>query len=133
VTTGLVITGTRHREEVDADKLRAELDKWIGRFDKLYVGDATGVDEIALSWAKELKADWQKFDADWDKFRYRAGPERNGRMLRTAIVEQGSRGKVIVLAWPGLSPKGTLDCVKQAIGLGCWVRAIGPNAGRLFK
>ncbi len=132
MTTGLVITGTRHREEVDTDKLRAELDKWIGHFDRLYVGDATGVDAIALEWAKERDVDYQVFYADWDRFDGDAGPLRNEQMLTTSIRKHGATGTKVV-AWPGYMPKGTRNCVKQAIGLGCWVRAIGPNAGRLFK
>lgn len=130
--TALVLTGTRHREEVDERALRKILDVWLGHFDKLYVGDADGFDEIVRKWAAENGVDYEVFYADWKKLRSGAGPERNGRMLRKAIEEHG-RGGTKVLAWPGRVPKGTRDCAIQALELGCWLRVIGPNGAALFR
>ena len=69
----------------------------------------TGVDELTLRWAKRRKLPFEGFSARWQEFGDAAGPERNGRMLRTFRPEK-------VIAFPG--GKGTADCVLQAEALG---------------
>jgi hypothetical protein len=71
----------------------------------------TGADELAFRWAKKNlpKDNFQGFPANWQQFGTDAGPERNGRMLRTFQPDK-------VLAFPG--GDGTADCVRQAEALG---------------
>lgn len=76
------------------------------------VGDCpTGVDcDIRKMYGDDARV----FKADWDSFGNGAGPERNGRMVRQAVV---------LLAFPGPASKGTWDCVRQAqdYGLLVWI------------
>lgn len=68
-------------------------------------GGASGVDELARSWAKLLRVPCETFAADWRTHGRKAGPLRNQRML-----EEGKPD--VVVAFPG--GRGTADMVRRA-------------------
>lgn len=69
-------------------------------------GGALGADAIAREWAKATGTQCRTFHANWLKHGKRAGPLRNGLMLR-------SYPGALVLAFP-LDGPGTADCMRQA-------------------
>ncbi len=92
---------------------------------KIISGAASGVDEIAIDWAQEMRLPWQEFSADWTdlshpdavirtrrdgtKYDALAGHRRNQKML-----DEGKPD--LVVAFPGGT--GTADMVKRAIKAG---------------
>lgn len=72
---------------------------------RLAHGACSGADTIAAEWAKERGVDVMPYPADWPTHGRRAGPMRNGRMLREERPD-------VVVAFPGGT--GTADLVKQA-------------------
>ncbi len=75
-------------------------------------GDATGVDESFATAAKGLGVAVEAHPADWDRLGKRAGPIRNGEMIRA--------GAELCLAVHRFifNSKGTKDCVRRAIEVG---------------
>jgi hypothetical protein len=47
----------------------------------LHVGDATGLDTMALEWAVFRGVEFHRFIAEWDKYGRAAGPIRNKEMI----------------------------------------------------
>jgi hypothetical protein len=74
-------------------------------FTLLIHGAARGADRMAGSWAAARGIPCQAFPADWERLQRRAGPERNGRMLREGRPD-------LVVAFPGGT--GTADMVRRA-------------------
>lgn len=75
----------------------------------LIVGDATGADALAASWARERGVNLAIFPAHWDALGKRAGPARNSAMIM--LLRPGHDA---VLAFPG--GKGTGNMVRKALG-----------------
>ena len=105
----IVVTGSR--DWPDSRKIRYKLDEFaISRtIERVGVGDATGVDDAAATWAIMRKIDCRVYAADWRRLGKIAGPARNERMLLTERPD-------VLLAFPGGS--GTDDCKKRAERLG---------------
>jgi len=74
----------------------------------VFVGDASGADQMVIDWCNDNNTSYRLYKADWDKHGLAAGPIRNKEMLKDA----GSTATVI--AFPG--GKGTENCIKTAIG-----------------
>lgn len=87
-------------------RLARVLDEAVMRLDlrEISVGDATGADALAASWAERRAVPFKVWPADWMQHGSRAGPIRNRAMI------EGS-GATIVIAFPG--SKGTRDCCRQ--------------------
>lgn len=68
-------------------------------------GGATGADQLAGEWAVARKRPEIIIPAQWKGYGLRAGPVRNGWMIRFVAVTH-------VIAFPG--GRGTADMVKQA-------------------
>lgn len=119
----LIVTGSRNWR--GAASVWTPLDALLGRHGQLTVlnGKASrGLDQLVSEWAAERREDGVTeipFEADWDRYRNRAGPIRN-----QAMVDAGAD---MLLAWaspcrkgdpwcpPGVHPShGTADCVKKA-------------------
>lgn len=81
------------------------------------MGDAKGVDAIV----REHKgAEGRVFMANWYIEGKAAGPKRNRHMLDAAIqAMKGDVAQVRVYAFPSKASKGTWNCIKQGVGLGC--------------
>jgi len=90
---------------------------------ELIVGDCpTGADEHARRWARVWEVPLGLCRADWKRYGKRAGPLRNGEMVRR-LAEFRARGAVCqVEAFPLSVSKGTRDCMKQARAAGFPVR-----------
>lgn len=80
--------------------------RWLDRFHavtpfvRLLHGAARGADNIADAWAKARGVPFQRFHADWNKHKLRAGPIRNRQILDVGRPD-------LVIAFPG--NRGTAD------------------------
>lgn len=72
-------------------------------------GAAKGADSMAGEWARAMGIKETPFPADWDRYRNRAGPVRNQRMLDVGKPD-------LVVAFAGGA--GTLDMVRKARAAG---------------
>jgi len=118
----IVVTGSRH--EKNAIFIHTVLNQFHHCINRLYIGDAKGVDSHALWWAKIHKKEYTLFEADWDRFGNSAGPIRNKIMLEDA-KGQSKMFPLIVLAFPGGT--GTNNCVMQAKKLNLTVLRVEKN------
>jgi hypothetical protein len=111
-----IVTGSRHW--TDAATVASVL--WDAAPDLVVHGACpTGADEIADLWCWENSVECKPFPANWDGLGLRAGPIRNGRMLRAYPTAR-------VRAFP-LGGPGTRDCVAQARALGREVFVYAPG------
>jgi len=60
---------------------------------------------IAAEWAEQHGLPTEVFEADWDQFGDKAGPNRNAQIIAAA--------EVVSAFWDGVSV-GTLDSIKKA-------------------
>jgi len=104
--SAVIVTGSRHWG--DEEPIYRALDDACPTL--VVQGGAAGADAIARQWAKETRTPIRTFHANWLKHGRRAGPLRNGLMLR-------AYPQAIVLAFP-LDGPGTADCMRQARELG---------------
>jgi hypothetical protein len=121
----LVVSGTRKELPIDVKFRVLRQLKRIGAFDEsteVYVGDATGVDALVKDYASATV-----FAADWDKHGKRAGPLRNKALLTEAIANSFGKTPVVLLAFPGRGSKGTVDCIRQAAGMGIEIHVYPVN------
>lgn len=75
-------------------------------------GDATGVDESFATAAKGLGVSVEAHPAAWDRLGKRAGPIRNGEMVRAGA------DLCIAVHRFVFNSKGTKDCARQAVEAG---------------
>jgi hypothetical protein len=71
----------------------------------------SGVDQLAIRWAKEHGVPYRGFEADWDRLGRAAGPIRNGAMandVAQALPDAGALG-----VWDGKS-HGSADMCRAA-------------------
>ena len=78
----------------------------------LHVGDATGADALARSWAFSRDIPVIVYYADWQAHGKAAGPIRNRQMVENIDV---------LYAFPG--GRGTADCTRAAreLGVDIWI------------
>jgi hypothetical protein len=128
VSERLIVTGGRRfgyaaRDEFPRRKRRAATERQYveGALENaltpraiVVVGDCpTGVDAIVRDYARKHNRDLEVFCADWKRHGRKAGPIRNGEMVRATVAEGGA---VRCLAFPG--GNGTSDCIRQAKAAG---------------
>jgi YspA, cpYpsA-related SLOG family len=82
-------------------------------------GCPTGADAIARAWCTRYDVECKTFAANWTLYGKRAGPIRNGHMLK---AYPGAH----VIAFP-LGGPGTADCVRQANALRMHVFTYAPT------
>jgi len=74
-------------------------------------GGATGIDEIAVEYAREKGWEIVAFWPEWNRRKKAAGPERNRRMAK----ESGAR---LLLAFPWTERcDGTLSCIREFLSV----------------
>ena len=106
----VVVGGGRYFEKEDiAFAALDHIDQNIGHIARVAHGGCRGADALADRWARERGREIQIYWADWDTFGRRAGPIRNGRMLRSERPD-------IVVTLPGGT--GTKNLIEQAEMLG---------------
>lgn len=82
--------------------------------DTIITGGATGVDSIALGWAKEHGVEWERYPAEWTTYGRSAGPIRNKRML-----DEGKPNLVVAFQRYGVfGTVGTHNMIRQALKAG---------------
>jgi YspA, cpYpsA-related SLOG family len=100
-----VIAVTGGRKYSDRETVFRTLDDINARYHPmmLIVGDATGADALAVTWAVLRDVPYRIFYAKWNTYGRAAGPIRNRDMLKFADR---------LVAFPGGA--GTQDCTKAA-------------------
>jgi len=125
------------------------------------LGDAAGVDHLALQWARARGvpraiyfADRQGYDtwvasqlllnpgdrgdegghlaSDWDRDGRSAGPARNAAMLGILEPKYRPLADLLVAVWDGSSP-GTRNCMATARNCGVFIHQYGGQAAVQFK
>lgn len=92
----VLVSGSRSiSDETLINRLLSE----IGEFDEMIVGDAEGVDRIALGWAKKDGKPFRQYKADWKTYGRSAGFRRNVEMLSLLSLED-----IVLVIWDGESP-----------------------------
>lgn len=117
VSMRILITGSRYRPAIDVYKV---LDRYKGSVDEIVVGDATGADEAARTWAASNDVKLSVYKADWNTYGRGAGPRRNQEMVDS--------GADLCLAFPMSGSRGTWDCVNRAKKAGIVVTVIRQSA-----
>lgn len=101
----IVVTGGRDYTDRAALFLALDLLHAATRITRLAHGNARGADTLADDWARVRRVELQRYPADWDRHRKRAGAIRNRAMLDAERPD-------VVVAFPG--GRGTADCVRAA-------------------
>jgi hypothetical protein len=101
----VVVCGSRILSQ--PGRVRVALDKFHGErpIDRLAAGDADGVDDAAITWARALQIPAWRYAAEWKRLGAIAGPARNERML---LAEKPDA----LIVFPG--GIGTNDCAMRA-------------------
>lgn len=109
----VLVTGTRRTPtRPDVEAIRAALTAVQPTV--VIHGAATGVDQLADLWAREVGVSRIPLPALWTTRGRRAGPERNGRLVDMLGVFRDSGYDCVVLAFPDGDSVGTWNCVDQA-------------------
>lgn len=109
-----VIAVTGGRDFNDSRAVYKALDqvKSRGAITLLVVGDATGADALAASWAEQEGVPFKVFRADWERHGKRAGPVRNGEMVAVGLSG--------LVAFPGGRGTADMTCQCTAAGVPVW-------------
>lgn len=105
-TKTVIVSGSRTITDYQVVKEAIESSPWFGAIDTVYIGDAKGVDTLALRWCKENGITYRIFKANWGLYGRGAGPERNREMILEG-------GEAVVAVWDGES-KGTRNMLALA-------------------
>lgn len=105
-TKTVIFSGSRTITDYQVVKEAIESSPWFGAIDTAYIGDAKGVDTLALRWCKENGITYRIFKANWGLYGRGAGPERNNDMILAG-------GEAVVAVWDGES-RGTRNMLEQA-------------------
>lgn len=102
----LICTGGRDYDgHKMVDRVLTNTLKIYGDWFEVFVGDATGADELVRKWCKDYNVKCTVFKAQWDKHGNPAGPIRNQIMIDAALH---IADKVAGVAFPG--GNGTAHC-----------------------
>ena len=134
----ILITGAReYPYEALEDAINRTLDEFEPTGTELVHGGARGIDTI-LSDAylamferyPNLAAHSQvrRFPAEWNKYKFSAGPIRNRQMVKYCVNKQFEGHEVVCLAFP-LEPRqphsGTWDCIDAIKHAGLLLKVYG--------
>lgn len=104
----VLICGSRKIWVYDSLKLAITNSGWdIG---EVVSGGAQGVDQMAERWARANNADLVVFHANWGRYKKKAGPIRNNKMVQY-LLNQEDVG--VIALWDGKS-RGTAHTIKLA-------------------
>lgn len=99
-----IIAGSRHLW-IDVDTIDIIVNSFQLHISKIVSGHSGNVDLAAESWAKREGIPCELYPADWKQFGRRAGPLRNGTMVKNADA--------LIAVHDGIS-RGTADVIRQA-------------------
>jgi hypothetical protein len=114
-----IICGTR---EYLTPKQQLLVKEYVRDLNLLIVGDATGVDDAALTAASNLDIPYDCYKADWSRGP-KGGPERNIRMAEYLLFLKEKGYDARVIAFPG--GKGTASMKREAKKRGLPVFEVG--------
>lgn len=95
-----------YRDFLDEDFIFKKINKWIeknGKPIKIISGGATGVDSIAIKYAKLHEIPYQEFLPD-------RSLGKNGLLIRNTLIVNHSD---VILAFPSQLSKGTFDTINK--------------------
>lgn len=130
-----LVTGS-HRYSGSPAPIITMLDGLLGNCAILVVGDAKGIDDIAVGWAYARNKEVRKYRANWDVHGLQAGPIRNQEMIDFEHHHMPGCSRFhapcdqqpifTALAFPGEDSIGTWDMVNrlQVAGIGHTVRFV---------
>lgn len=98
------------------------------------VGDCpSGVDAEVRGWCRSNlhEADWDVYEADWERHGNPAGPIRNREMVQATHLI-GAKCVAFPLRGPWRASKGAWDCVTAAFEAGLPVDIVPPDAPRFI-
>ena len=119
----VIFTGARHMPRHYRMSVRAMVVELIKEQSAIFVGDCpTGLDSYVYHCCKRYDRAPRVYFADWQRYGLKAGPERNGRMVKAARELMGNTGASLwCYAWPFEESRGTRNCMKQAEKAGATV------------
>lgn len=134
----ILITGAReYPQDKLIDAIEFALDEFEPTGTTLIHGGARGIDlTISEAFEAMLEAypNWAEysevrcFPAEWDKYKYSAGPIRNRQMVKYVALKQFEGHEVVCLAFP-LEPRqehsGTWDCIDAIKHAGLLLKVYG--------
>lgn len=107
----LIVTGSRDQDLIDKQYILKTLEphfKWANR---VFVGDASGVDSIVKQHCFANDIDVSVFLANWSRYNKSAGPMRNKQMVDDAMQLSSN---IRVVAFPRPNSIGTKHCIGYA-------------------
>ena len=123
------ITGPRRSSLSESLRVRLEIEAILNDCDQLYVGDAAGVDAIAVQLALQKPCPLMRFEQKTDLPHRAQGAERTTRMVKALAAAGG-----VLHGWPnkpappalnpsrswpqGAQGSGTWGAIALAVGLG---------------
>ena len=110
----ILVCGSRTYQ--NAARVNEILSEYLGQVDLIIDGGATGADSLACLWAINNKIGTKRYFAKWNKYRRRAGPMRNQKMIDVEYPD-------LVIAFPP-GEAGTHDMVARAGRAGIRVRKV---------
>jgi len=105
----MIVLVTGGRNYADRAKLFATLDA-LQPISILIHGAAAGADRLAGEWCFLRGVTCHEVHANWTAYGKKAGPMRNAKMVRIALLPRGQ--DVVCVAFPG--GVGTADCAMKA-------------------
>lgn len=110
----VLVCGSRHFN--DYGLLKETLDANSG-ITQIIHGAARGADTLAGRYGEEIGIPVRSFPADWNQYGKRAGPIRNGEMLKRGTPD-------LVIAFRGPNSRGTQNMINQAEKAGIPVKVV---------
>ena len=114
--TTVIVTGSRNW--TDKESLWAALD--AAKPTLVVEGGARGADTLARQWARLRGAEWETFEADWDRYGKSAGMRRNRQMAE-------AHPDALVIACPLPGGKGTQAMMALCLRRGMRVQVVSPE------
>jgi hypothetical protein len=113
----VIVCGSRtFRDSEDLEAFLTGRFTWICYGERISIDDlvivcggAQGADRLATAWARKYGADYEVYEADWNRHNMAAGPIRNRQML-----DSGADMVVAFVDKPLVYSKGTLNMVTLA-------------------
>ena len=122
MSTRIIIAGGRDFHDYDFFEKHVSAMPYFSLDDiEIISGGASGVDTMAIRYAREHNLPLKVFPADWNKFGRAAGPIRNEQMAKYAS-EETNHG-VLIAFWNGYS-RGTGSMIRLAEQYGLKVEKI---------
>jgi hypothetical protein len=103
--------------------LRWAIDSSRFEITEVFTGCASGIDQLAIRWAREHRVPYRLFPADWLQRGTPAGPIRN--------IQMANHADAVIAIWDGYSP-GTRHMIRTAREYGLRLHVCRPDRAPLY-